>query len=357
VFIYATVLTEDGRRMSKSLGTGIDPMGVIEKIGADALRYTLLSQTGYNQDIRYSERRTEEARNFCTKIWNAVRFVLMNCAAEPAKPTKLEPTDRWLLSRLADTEATVREAYGRYDLQGVCQSLYRFFWSELCDWYIEVSKERMSDPVAGSGPQWVLLKSIEAFLKMMHPIMPHLTEEIYSHLPLSDKSAFIATSTWPQISTEYCDPSVEETVERWFEVTRALRALRADLDLPAGRKVTRAFYEGDLGAGASVVASQAWVEELVQGRPPVGERVVSAIAAGVELHLPYGDLIDREKLLAQLERDVQKTQADLARSERRLADPMFVERAKPEIVEKERDAMSELQALAQKLAERRKLFE
>src|SRR5579862_6327188 len=170
VFIYATVLTEDGRRMSKSLGTGVDPMEVIDKIGADALRYTLLSQTGSNQDIRYSERKTEEARNFCNKIWNATRFVLMNLdAAESPTPhplpqrqttlrdgAMLEDVDHWLLSRLAATEKTVKAAFDGYDMQVACQALYRFFWSELCDWYIEVAKPRLNDPDKKEVPQWVL---------------------------------------------------------------------------------------------------------------------------------------------------------------------------------------------------------
>jgi valyl-tRNA synthetase len=357
VYIYATVLTEDGRRMSKSLGTGVDPMGIIESIGADALRYTLLSQTGHNQDIRYSERRTEEARNFCTKIWNAVRFVLMNCDELPPKPAKLEPTDRWLLSRLHETEKAVREAYERYDLQSACQALFKFFWSELCDWYIEVSKKRLAEPETRQAPQWVLLTCIEAFLKMMHPIMPHLTEEIYSHLPLKDKNPFLMGSDWPAIPDEYADPTAQAQVERCFEVTRALRALRADLELTAGRAVPRAYYEGDLGEGVAIVSSQSWVDELVHGKPPTGEKVVSASVAGVDLHLPYAGLVDREKLLAQLVKDVEKTTADLARSEKKLADPMFVERAKPEVVEKEREAQRELAEKLGKLAERRRLFE
>src|SRR5258708_16911765 len=126
--IYATVLNEQGKRMSKSLGTGVDPMAIMEKVGADALRYTLMSQTGANQDIRYSEKKTEEARNFCNKIWNATRFVLMNLdGPAPTEPTSLDETDRWLLSRLKATEEAVRKAYDNYDLQLVCQTLYRFF--------------------------------------------------------------------------------------------------------------------------------------------------------------------------------------------------------------------------------------
>jgi len=357
VFIYATVLTEDGRRMSKSLGTGVDPMGVIEKIGADPLRYTLLSQTGHNQDIRYSERRTEEARNFCTKIWNAVRFVLMNCEEQPEKPNNLESTDRWLLSRLYETEKAVREAYRNYDMQSVTQALYRFFWSELCDWYIEVSKKRLTDESTRKIPQWVLLTCIEAFVTMMHPIMPHLTEEIYSHLPLKDKAEFLMSASWPDLPEEYYDPEVQNEVERLFEITRSLRSLRAELDIPAIRSVPVAYYEGELGDGEALVSSQAWVEKLVKGKPAQGEKALSVTVAGVELHLPYAGLIDSEKLLAQLAKDIEKTVSELQRSEKRLSDENFVNRAKPEIVEKERQAAQELKDKLVKLEERKTLFE
>jgi valyl-tRNA synthetase len=356
VFIYATVLTEDGRRMSKSLGTGVDPMGIIEKIGADPLRYALLCQTGHNQDIRYSERRTEEARNFCTKIWNAVRFVLMNCDKQPEKPRNFETTDKWLLSRLYETEKTVREAYQGYDMQLATQTLYKFFWSELCDWYIEVSKKRLNDESTRETPQWVLLKCIEAFVKMMHPIMPYLTEEIYSHLPIEGKSKYLMTASWPEIPVEFYDPDIQGEVERCFEVTRALRALRAELDLPAIRNIPRAYYEGELGEGASIVSSQAWVDDLIQGKPAPDEKVLSMAVAGIDLHLPYAGLVDREKLIAQLAKDIEKTESDLARCDKRLSDENFTQRAKPEIVERERQAADELRARLDKLFDRKKLF-
>ena len=169
VYIHATVLNEEGRRMSKSLGTGVDPMAIIESKGADALRYTLFSQTGTNQDIRYSDRRTDDARNLCNKIWNASRFIMMNLDGfDSSEPEQLDATDRWILSRLAKTEQAVREGYEGYDVQASVQALYKFFWSELCDWYIEISKARLADPNERQAPQWVLVTCLEAFLKMRH---------------------------------------------------------------------------------------------------------------------------------------------------------------------------------------------
>lgn len=355
VYIYATVLTEDGKRMSKSLGTGVDPMTIIESVGADALRFTLLSQTGYNQDIRYSDRRTEDARNFCNKIWNAVRFVLLNVEKSPEKPEKLEDADRWLLSRLHTTEEAVRTAYESYDNQAAAQALYRFFWGELCDWYIEVAKPRLADPATRETPQWVLLTCIEAFLIMMHPIMPHLTEEVYSRLPIANKSPFIMSAQWPTLDASFKAPEIEAKVERTFEVVRGLRALRAELGLAAMKTIPNGYYEGDLAGGETVLRSQAWIENLSNGKPE-GEKFISTTVMGIDLHLPIGDLVDPEKELARLVKDEEKFAADLVKLEQRLGNPEFVSKAKPEIIERDQALAEELKAKIAKMAERKRLF-
>jgi valyl-tRNA synthetase len=356
VMIYATVLREDGRRMSKSLGTGVDPMEIIESIGADALRYTLLSQTGENQDLRYSDRRTEDARNFCNKIWNATRFVLMNVDSTPKQPdlSALEASDKWLLSRLHLTEHKVRAAYEGYDIQAACQALFHFFWGELCDWYIEISKPRLNDPATKETPQWVLLTAIEAFLKMMHPVMPHITEELYQHLPIDGKSKFIMSSDWPRIPAEYSFSQEEEQMERVFEITRGLRALRASIDLTPMKPIPLAYYEGSLFGGEQVLSSQAWVQELRQGKPD--ERAVSTTVAGVDIHIPIGDLVDVEKLCTNLKKEQAKLQDEQTKLAARLENPQFVERAKPEIVERERATLADMDSRLQKVKERLELF-
>lgn len=351
VYIYATVLTEDGRRMSKSLGTGVDPNEVMDRIGADALRYTLLSQTGYNQDIRYSVRRTDEARNFCNKIWNATRFVLMNLDGEaPAEPDALQVTDEWLLSRLSETERIVREAYDAYDNATAAQQLYRFFWSELCDWYIEVSKSRLSDPAQRQTPQWVLLRAIEAFVTMMHPIMPHITEEIYSHLPISGKAPFLMAADWPTLNPSFHRPESEAKVERWFEITRALRALRAALEIEPRKTLPAVYVEGDLAGGESVIASQAWCERVESGKP--AGKFVSTTIQGVDLHLELGDMVDLARLRDKLTREQEKLSDDAQKLKARLENPMFVERAKPEVVERERETLADVESRLEKVVER-----
>lgn len=355
VMIYATVMREDGRRMSKSLGTGVDPMDVIAKIGADALRYTLLSQTGENQDLRYSEKKTEDARNFCNKIWNATRFVLMNVTEAPQEPAELQPVDRWLLSRLYETEKTVREAYDRYDLQTACQALYRFFWSEVCDWYIEVSKPRLNDEAQRTTPQWVLLTAFDAFLKMMHPVMPHITEELYAYLPVANKAKFLMSAEWPKLPESFYQPEIESQIEHVFETTRTLRALRSSVDLPAMRTIPTAYYEGDLHGSEAVLASQAWIEKLEQGKPE-GVKVISATVGAVKIHLPISDLIDRDKLVGDLTRQIAKTEDEVSKLKARFENPQFIERAKPEVVEKLRSDIADAEARLASLQSRLALF-
>jgi valyl-tRNA synthetase len=356
VMIYATVLNAKGQRMSKSLGTGVDPTEVIQTVGADALRWTLLSQTGDNQELRYSEKRTEEARNFANKIWNAVRFILLNVSQPPAKPAELTSVDRWLLSRLHSTIEEVTAAYESYDIQLACNHLYRFFWSDLCDWYIEIAKPRLGSDEERETPQWVLLTAIEAFLTMLHPVMPHLTEEVYSFLPLADKQPFLMQAAWPTAIAEWQDQAAESSIERIFEMTRAVRALRAEFGLAPGSAIEALYAEGDLEGAEPILKSQAWVKAVRAGRPE-NERFVSVSVAGIDLHLPIQGLIDPDKELARLNKERDEILSKLAPLQSRLQNPQFVERAKPEVVDKERALVQDLGARLEKVQERLALLQ
>ncbi len=357
VYIHATVMTEDGRRMSKSLGTGVDPADVIERIGADALRFTLLGQSGFNQEIRYGERRTDEARNFCNKIWNATRFVLMNTPEgyrhEGVGTTKLEPLDLWILSRLAHCERVARVAYDSYNMQAAAQALQAFFWWELCDWYVEASKERLVQ--SSAAPLAVLIECIRCFCLMLHPIMPHLTEEIFSHLPLAERPAFVMSGEWPELPEAYVNQKLETSVERWFQITRGLRALRAAVGVAALAPIEEAFFTGDLMGGQDLISSQAWVRTLREGRPQSG-KFISSTVEGVDLHLPIEGLVDFEKERERLRLMEEKVRADLAKVEARLGNPQFIERAKMEVVAKEQELVLSLRDQLDKLAERKSLF-
>ncbi len=356
VYIYATVLTKDGKRMSKSLGTGIDPMDVISTKGADVLRYTLLAQTGTNQDLRYSEERTTDARNFCNKVWNASRFVAMNLDGyTPGPLNQLEDFDRWILHRLAECEKTVSQAYESYEMQDALGALYRFFWSELCDWYIEVSKSRLQNPETRAIPQRVLVKCLHDFLRMLHPALPFVSEEVYEMLPIPGKQPFLMAETWPSDLSTWWDPAIDAKIENWLEATRGLRALRAEFGLAAMKSIPKVYCEGALHGGEKVVASQAWVQELVPGKPD-RQKFVSTTVAGIDFHLPLEGVVDTEKELARLDREITKANEELGKLNQRLQSPAFVERAKPEVVERERAAAQALEDKIAKLRERMALF-
>jgi valyl-tRNA synthetase len=341
--------------MSKSLGTGVDPRTIIETIGADALRWTLLSQSGMNQEIRYSERRTEDARNFCNKIWNASKFVMMNIGEEvPNQPDSLDEVDQWLLSRLAATEAIVRQGYSQYDFQTAANALYSFFWSDYCDWYVEVSKARLSDESQRHKPRWVLLTALEAFLKMLHPIMPFITDEVYSYLPLAQKDSTLMKSKWPSGLEAFSQPQVEERVETWFEITRAVRTLRAEVGMGALKEKIPAFFEGDLLGGELVIRSQSGLSELTEGKPT--SKCVSTTVKGISFHLPIEGLFDPAKERERLNKELEKLGAELAKLNQRLENPQFIERAKPEIVEKERATAADLQDKMERTKERMALM-
>jgi valyl-tRNA synthetase len=272
---------------------------------------------------------------------------------EHREPTNLHDVDKWILSRLARTEQTVREGYENYDIQSACQALYQFFWSELCDWYIEISKDRLADADQRQTPQWVLVTCLDAFLRMMHPVMPHITEEVFAQLPLPEKPAFLMSAPWPTNAGK-TDEQAEAKVESWIETTRALRALRAELGIAAMKQIPVAYLEGELGEGARIVASQAWVAEIKQGRPE--GKFVSTSIPGVDLHLPTEGLIDEAAELQRISSQIEKTQIELAKLEQRLSNPSFVERAKPEVVEKERASARDLQEVLEKLQSRKALF-
>lgn len=348
VYIYATVLTEQGKRMSKSLGTGVDPVEIIETKGADALRFALFSQTGLNQDLRYGPRKVDDARNFATKVWNASRFVFMNLEGySGAVPKQLHAVDRWILSRLVACQKAVTAGFEGYDVQSAVQALYTFFWSELCDWYIEISKTRLQDPAQRATPQWVLVQCLRAFLTMLHPVMPHLTEEVYAQLPAEGKKPFVMCEDWPEPPVEWENPESEALVDRWIEVTRALRALRAECGASPIKQLPVAYFSGDLGEGLDVVRSQAWFAELRSGKPE--EEHVGTTIAGIDLFLPTHGLIDKDKERARLGKELEKQTAEVTKLEQQLANPQFVERAKPEVVAKLRENLAEAKDKLEKI--------
>lgn len=355
VYIYATILTKDGKRMSKSLGTGIDPLDVIETKGADALRHALFSQTGYNQAIRYDEKRAMESGHFCNKIWNASRFIQMNLEGyDGAEPTELDAVDRWILSRLALTTERVTDAINTYHIQAGSEALYEFFWYEFADWYIEASKPRLADPAQRHVPQWVLMRCLDVFLRLLHPFLPFISEELAHRMGFVDEGSFLLQQSWPDAGAMFRDEAAEGMVNGWIDQVRGVRALRAELGIPAMRILPALHVVGNLGSGTAFVASQAWFNDLVSG-PPQGV-VVSTTVGGVDFHLPVDGLVDTGAELARLVREREKLEAERDKIAQRLNSADFMSRAKPEVIERNSSRVVEIDAVLAKTAERITLF-
>jgi len=364
VYIYATVLNEEGKRMSKSLGTGVDPLDLIEKLGADALRFALIQQTGKNQDIRFSDRRVENIRNFGNKIWNASRFVIMNLEGyDPSVKIDfmaLSLEDKWILSRLNHTIDAVNTGFANYDMDDAARALYEFIWNEYCDWYIELAKPRLQgDPAARAQVQAILHSVLETALRLLHPIMPFITEEIWQALPHEGESIMVAP--FPAVDAARIDDEAEAGMNLVMDAVRSVRNLRAELGVSPGKQVNLLIVASEetkprVERNAGSIKSLARIEELsFADAVAEGEKgnYLSAHLPGLDLYVEVAGLIDVEKELARIDNELKSIAKELARSEGKLSNEQFMSKAPAEIVEKERRIVTELTEKKQKLEERR----
>ncbi|SMB92614.1 valyl-tRNA synthetase [Thermanaeromonas toyohensis ToBE] len=362
VLIHGLVLDAQGRKMSKSLGNGVDPMDVIEEYGADTLRFMLITGNTPGNDLRFHPERLESTRNFCNKIWNAARFVLLNLKDFNPEGERAPYTlpDRWILSRLNTVVDEVTKNMEDYEIGEAARSLYEFFWGEFCDWYIELAKIRLygEDKRAKSTAQKVLLEVLETFLKLLHPFMPFITEEIWHYLPGERSSIMI--SPWPKAQAQAIDPEAEEAMSLITEVIRAIRNLRSEMRVTPGRKVRVILVAAGekirqvLEEACSYFSALAQAEpvEILAGREQPLPKAVSAVCGGVEVYLPLEGLVDYEKEITRLEKELATTQKELARVQGKLANPDFLAKAPAEVVEKERNKAEELQAKEEALRQR-----
>jgi len=358
VLIHGIVRDEEGKKMSKSLGNGIDPLEVISAYGADALRFSLTMGTSPGNDMRLSAGKLEAARNFANKIWNASRFVLMGVGEAPLAPLTevgLAPEDRWLLHRMGRIVAEVSGHLESFELGMAAGKAYDFIWSEFCDWYIEWSKDRLygEDIAAKEAARTVLVYALTVCLKLLHPFMPFLTEEIYGYMPGSE--GFLMKAPWPGETVAFSYEEDAARVEVAMELIRSIRNLRADRKVPVGKRC-RLF----VAAEASVVdflqtelpalRRLAAVSEVValeeDAQAPKG--ALPVVCQGFSAYLPLEDLVDLEAERARLGKEEAKLMAEIERARAKLSNPGFTEKAPAAVVEKERAALS---ANEEKLAE------
>ena len=343
IFIHGIVRDELGRKMSKSLGNGIDPLVVIDKYGADALRFTLVTGNSPGNDMRYSEKKVEASRNFGNKIWNAARYILMNLdgSESPAKLPAAEDLaieDKWILSKFNTLCKEVSENIDSYELGVALAKLYDFIWDLFCDWYIEISKIRLQE--GGKGAETakaVLIYCMDGMLKLLHPFMPFLTEEIWQSLPHEGDTIMLAP--YPEY-TDALDFSAEETeFERIMTAVRAIRARRSEMNVPPSKKSAVHFdtpFEETFRSGIVYIQRLASATEVTVGGDFDTEGAVNIVTADAQIYLPMNELVDLDAERERLTKELEKAQKDLAFFEKKLNNPGFVNNAPAAVVEKDR---------------------
>jgi valyl-tRNA synthetase len=363
VIIHPTILASDGRRMSKSLGTGVDPLDLITEYGADATRFGLAYMSSV-QDVRFSAERIEMGRNFANKIWNASRLVIQG-APEGTRPTvdRATPADRWIFSRLLAVTGEIESLYEAYDFAEVTRVLYRFIWNEICDWYLEIAKARLyhEDPALRLQVAGNLVVLLERVLGLLHPVMPFVTEEIYRQLPqvqAGESPAELFGSPLAEPEQSWADPAAEKTLETFVTVTAGLRSAREDLGVPrdaVGRVHLVAEDEtllGGLLAHAESLRQLSGCEIIsADGAPESGEGRFATIPAtpGLRVLLALEGMVDVEKERTRLLNKARKAQAEADKARKKLDNEGFVRNAPPEVVEEERSRLAQAEGLLDEL--------
>jgi valyl-tRNA synthetase len=367
VYIHALVRDPEGQKMSKSKGNVIDPLVVIEEYGADALRFTLSALVAAGRDIRLSEERIEGYRNFCNKIWNAYRFVSMHLTEGDADglrggklPSPADLADRWVLSRLQDVIASVTEALENYRFSDAASHVYQFLWHEYCDWYLELVKVRLTsseDSRAAETGRLLLAHVLEVALRLLHPIMPFITEDIWQRLPRPNGHApSIMVSKWPISDSSLVDPEAVRKMERVMGLIRGIRNIRSEVRIPSNTwltvlvKVEGEDEESLLESTEAYIRHLARVQELRKERTLERPRVSAvAVTAGMEIYVPLEGVIDIASETERVDRELQKIDRELERVNRKLSNADFLARAPAEVVAKERENQRTLQETQEKL--------
>ncbi len=358
VLIHGLVRDDKGRKMSKSLGNGIDPLEVIDKYGADALRLTLITGNAPGNDMRFYWERVENSRNFANKIWNSARFIMMNMEGVTiTKPSVSELTeaDRWILSKVNTLAKDVTENMDKYELGIAVQKVYDFIWDEFCDWYIEIVKPRLykkeENPTSANAALWTLQTVLTNALKLLHPYMPFITEEIFTSLHPEEESIMI--SDWPVYKDELNFATEEAMVERAKDLVRGMRTLRTDMDVPPSKKAkifitsnnaevrdifakVRPVYEGLAGATDVVIQ---------EGKDGIDEKAVSVVIPDATLFVPLEDLVDFEKEKERLTKEKEKLEKELARSKGMLSNEKFLSKAPQEKVDEEKAKLNKYEKM------------
>lgn len=347
VLIHGLIRDAEGRKMSKSLGNGVDPMDVIEQYGVDSLRWFLANGSAPGQDVRFSTDKMDAAWNFINKIWNASRYVLMNVGDLTLDNLSigqdLTLADRWILARLQTTIADVTRLFERFEFGEAGRILYSFIWDDYCDWYIEMTKEQLQDKeAANTTTKSILVFVLDQFLRLLHPIMPFVTEEIWQQIGGQDKSIVVAD--YPRVMEAYQDSQVEAQMAQLMELIRAVRTIRNEMNTPLSKPVDLYIKVQDAAGQALLEANQAYIKRfcnpaqlLISQAPEHPEEVVTQVLSFAEILMPLKGLIKLEDELARLEGEQAKLEKEVARIDGKLSNEKFVSRAPEQVVAEERN--------------------
>jgi valyl-tRNA synthetase len=334
VFIHGQVRDDQGRKMSKSLGNGVDPLDVIAQYGADALRFSLCTGNSPGNDMRYSDEKVQSSRNFANKLWNAARFVLMNLDEnEPAPhiPSELAPEDKWILSRFNAAVKEVTAALEKFELGLAAGKLYDFIWDEFCDWYIELAKASLPAEKTTA----VLVYVLSSTLKLLHPVMPFITEEIWRALPHEGESIMI--SDWPEYDEALDFPAEEARVQVLMDAIRAVRNRRAEMNVPPSRKANLYIRtEHALNGMFFVRLANASAVHFIQGDYDQSG-AVQVVCDGCKIWIPMGDLVDLEAEKNRLEKELANVEKQLAGVLAKLGNESFTSKAPASVIDGARE--------------------
>ena len=359
VFIHGLVRDSQGRKMSKSLGNGIDPLEIIDQYGADALRFTLATGNAPGNDMRFYMERVEASRNFANKIWNASRFALMNLTVEENKLPdfeKLELSDKWILSKYNKVVKSVTDNLDNFELGVALSNLYSFIWDDFCDWYIELVKTRLFDKESESGKtaQYVLTYVLSNTMKLLHPFMPFITEEIWLHLPHEGESIMI--SDWPQYDEKLDFSEDEAKMQLVMDAISAIRNRRLEMNVPPSKKaktiiVTDKSDVFESGASFFEKLASASEVQVVASKDGIDSGAVHIVVPSAEIFLPMNELVDREKELARLNDEKKRLEGEIKRVEGKLSNKGFVDKAPQAVVDAEREKGEKYKAMLEKVLE------
>ena len=365
VLFHGLVRDDQGRKMSKSLGNGIDPLEVINKYGADALRMTLLTGNAPGNDMRFYWERVEANRNFANKVWNASRFILMNLPEEniqAPKAEELEVADRWIMSRVNSVIKEVTENMDKFELGIAVQKVYDFIWNEFCDWYIEIVKPRMyakeENPASANAALYTLTEVLSKALKLLHPVMPFITEEIYLSLQPQEESIMI--SSWPEYEEAKKDAEAEEIVACMQEIIRGIRNVRTEMNVPNKRKASVYLVANDEKIAKDIEAVKASFIHMMNAeavhvqtdKTGIADDAVSVVGAKAVVYMPMSDLVDLDKERERLQKEAAKLEKELKRSNGMLGNEKFLKNASPEKVAEEKEKLQKYQQMMEQVKER-----